>query len=380
MLLTWIIAAAVLTPVTGDVLKLTDATFPAAKASQPLLFVKFFAPWCDHCRGMAADWEALAREKHGVTIAEVDCTKDGGLCSEYGVSGYPTLLFFAGGAEPVEHTGGRTLQSFSHFVSQQQAANRGSQVNLKIEAEGGLLKLNDKTFDVATGKGFSFVKFYAPWCGHCKTMAGAWIQLAKSYETDSDVQIAEVDCTQDQSVCNQAGVKGYPTLVAYSYGDQIATFTGERDVSSFREFVEEHRSANVDADEVVQEVFANSEEQDRTADQQTLVDHLTRETFSQKIAKGWTFVKFYAPWCGHCKALAPVWADLAIDVEDVAGVSVVAVDCEEETALCNDWGIESYPSLRLFHDGSHDSNFEGQRDLPSLIAYLRGKADAHDEL
>ena len=51
---------------------------------------------------------------------------------------------------------------------------------------------------------------------------------------------------------------------------------------------------------------------------------LTGSKFSAQIGSGWTFVEFYAPWCGHCKAMAPDWEKLADKQEDV---KVAKVDC-----------------------------------------------------
>jgi thioredoxin-like negative regulator of GroEL len=76
-------------------------------------------------------------------------------------------------------------------------------------------------------------------------------------------------------------------------------------------------------------------------------------------------------WCGHCKALSPVWTDLATDVEDTTGVAVASVNCDDEADLCGDWNIEGYPTLLLFHDGKHVDSYDGGRELETLIFYLR---------
>ena len=51
---------------------------------------------------------------------------------------------------------------------------------------------------------------------------------------------------------------------------------------------------------------------------------LTGPQFSAQIGAGVTFVEFFAPWCGHCKAMAPEWEKLADKLDDV---TVAKMDC-----------------------------------------------------
>ena len=63
-------------------------------------FVKFYAPWCGHCKKLAPIWEDYSTNQEIVKIGSVDCTVDKEICATYEVKGYPTILFF-----PVEEEG-----------------------------------------------------------------------------------------------------------------------------------------------------------------------------------------------------------------------------------------------------------------------------------
>ena len=67
----------------------------------------------------------------------------------------------------------------------------------------------------------SFLKFYAPWCGHCKALAPAWDQLALEYAASSSVLVGEVDCTSSggAALCARYSIEGYPTLKFNQAGD-----------------------------------------------------------------------------------------------------------------------------------------------------------------
>ena len=84
--------------------------------------------------------------------------------------------------------------------------------------------LTDKNFEhltqAATGMttGAWFVKFYAPWCGHCKGLAPIWEEIAS--ELKSEMTVAKVDCTSERSTCKRFGVRGYPTLILFKRGLQ----------------------------------------------------------------------------------------------------------------------------------------------------------------
>jgi len=80
------------------------------------------------------------------------------------------------------------------------------------------------------------IKFYAPWCGHCKRMAPTWDELATKLHQKTNV--AKVDCTAEKSVCSRFSIRGYPTLLFFK-GGKYTSYDGNRDVDSLEKFAKD---------------------------------------------------------------------------------------------------------------------------------------------
>lgn len=82
-----------------------------------------------------------------------------------------------------------------------------------------------------------FIKFFAPWCGHCRNMAPAWEELGKALEGESGIEIATVDCTTDKATCSKADIRSYPSLKVFWNGEEVKKYQGARDVESLKTFI-----------------------------------------------------------------------------------------------------------------------------------------------
>lgn len=89
------------------------------------------------------------------------------------------------------------------------------------EVVNGPKELTEENFYDTVKEGNHFVKFYAPWCGHCQKLAPTWDELAKSYQNDDTVVISKIDCTNYRKICGEFEVKGYPTLLWIENGKRV---------------------------------------------------------------------------------------------------------------------------------------------------------------
>jgi len=94
--------------------------------------------------------------------------------------------------------------------------------------------------------------------------------------------------------------------------------------------------------------------------------------FDDRIAGRKAFVEFYAPWCGFCQKLAPVWDELALELAAKnSDVIVVKVDCTDDAILCAQHDVRSYPTLIFIDaDGSMYKFEKGERDLHGLLDFV----------
>ncbi|UVC54689.1 transmembrane protein 17 [Theileria orientalis] len=113
-------------------------------------------------------------------------------------------------------------------------------VDLERENSNHLVTLTESTFEKLTQAssgsttGTWFVKFYAPWCSHCRKMAPAWESLAK--ELKGHVNVADVDVTRNPKLGRRFQIKGYPTLVLFHKGKMYHYEGGERTVEKLSQF------------------------------------------------------------------------------------------------------------------------------------------------
>lgn len=83
-------------------------------------------------------------------------------------------------------------------------------------------------------------------------------------------------------------------------------------------------------------------------------------------------VEFFAPWCGHCKNLAPVWEELATKLDFAKDkVSIAKVDADAQKGLGQRFGVQGFPTLKWF-DGKSETptDYNGGRDLESLTNFV----------
>lgn len=70
---------------------------------------------------------------------------------------------------------------------------------------------------------------------------------------------------------------------------------------------------------------------------------LTSDTFASTVdAEALMLVEFYAPWCGHCQALAPHYEEAATKLKE-EGIKLAKVDCTVEEKVCGEQDVKGYP-------------------------------------
>merc|ERR1719233_612354 len=160
-------------------------------------------------------------------------------CVDEGIDGYPTIKLYKDGNVHTDYFFARTLDRMKRFLSDKLVDMEHIEPNTI-----GVYTLNDLIFTKFIEKSEEapvIVKYYVPWCDHCKAFQEVYDELAIKFlmEEAEDVKFAEVNCMDNDSLdtCTEEGVDGFPAVHLYKGGVLEDIFDGERTVEELSNFV-----------------------------------------------------------------------------------------------------------------------------------------------
>jgi len=104
---------------------------------------------------------------------------------------------------------------------------------------------------------------------------------------------------------------------------------------------------------------------------------LTKDNFAARVLHSDEFwmVKMYAPWCGHCTALAPEWSGAAKAMKGRMFFGAIDCTAPEGQSVCADFGVSGYPTIKTFgKNKKKPQTYQGARKQKDLLFYAEGGA------
>ncbi|CAN8027235.1 unnamed protein product, partial [Ixodes persulcatus] len=214
------------------------------------------------------------------------------------------------------------------------------------------------------------VEFFAPWCGHCQSFAPEYIKAAAALK--GVVKVGAVDADKDKSLAGQYGVRGFPTVKIFGVNKNSPTdFNGARTAEGVA-------SAGLqELKKVVDQRLGKKTSSGGSKGKSDVIE-LDESNFEELVldSEDLWLVEFFAPWCGHCKNLAPHWEKAATELK--GKVKLGAVDATVHQGLASKYGIKGFPTIKFFPGGKKDSSsaeeYNGGRTADDIVHWALEKA------
>uniref|UniRef100_A0A8C5D3A0 protein disulfide-isomerase n=1 Tax=Gouania willdenowi TaxID=441366 RepID=A0A8C5D3A0_GOUWI len=398
-----------------DVLVLKKSNFDEALQAHPDILVEFYAPWCGHCKALAPEFAKAAgmlkAEGSSIRLGKVDATEEIELAQEYGVRGYPTIKFFKGGEKesPKEYSGefDCIYQRAADAVDEIPFAMTSSDaVFSKFEVSEDSVVLFKKfdegknTFDgeltkekllafitanqlplviefteqtapkIFGGEIKSHILMFLPkGAADFKDKMTEFKKAAEGFKGRILYIFIDSDLDDNQRILEFFGLKKDECPA-------IRLITLEEDMTKYRPDSNAITAEGITA-------FCN----------QFLDGKLKPHLMSQDIPEDWdknpvkvlvgknfeevafdpkknVFVEFYAPWCGHCKQLTPIWEQLAEKYKDSDDTIVAKMDSTANEI--DSVKVHSFPTLKFFPAGDERKviDYNGERTIEGFTRFL----------
>ncbi|XP_071617407.1 protein disulfide-isomerase A2 isoform X3 [Heliangelus exortis] len=363
-----------------DVLVLHQNNFARALKEHQLLLVEFYAPWCGHCQRLAPAFAQAAtmlrNESIPVRLAKVDATAQVALAKEFNITSYPTLKLFRHGnrTHPLAYTGRMDTEGIVRWTQR------------RAGPSAALLQDTNTTAAFISSQDLVVVGFFktSNQIFSAKIPHHMLLFLNKSSPAQQELR----DGFQAAASTFRGKVL-FVVVDVSGHGAEVLSFFGmtPADTPTLRMVrMENNRKYRMDQDSFTARDIQSfiravldgkvkphllSAEPPEDWDRRP-VKVLVGKTFEQ-VAFDETknvFVKFYAPWCSHCQAMAAAWEELGERYRDHGDIIIAEMDSTANEL--ENITISGFPTLHYFPAGPGRKvvEYKSARDVETFSKFL----------
>jgi len=270
---------------------------------------------------------------------------------------------------------GRSQQEIMTNKKVEDMRNAPAPPTPNIEPEDSeVITLTDKNFyDVVNSNDYVLVKFYAPWCGHCKKMAPAFTETSIELK-DTKYKVAKIDVTQEEhfAIRDRYEIRGFPNLKLFRGNENSQVdYSGDRSKDDMINFIYKQAGSERPPAKERPKRKRTAEKQGSNAEGVMTLGH---DNFDSVInSHDLVMVKFYAPWCGHCKSMAPAYEQAARSLKNTNWkLAELDATVSENTPIVQRYGVRGYPTIKVFKGNQYNHvDYSGDRSKEDLLRFIR---------